>query len=367
MFCGIAFVSFVRPSLLGANQLRIGADSSTYLALAGIVNSNDPSLPVGVPMVSIGSNLLGPVLLAKLLKSVSLMAVANCLIFVCALWIAAKFSEVRLGLFFFLLILNPMTLPALLTVNKEIFALCSSVLLAYYLRLEKRNLTFLSIVLGISFLARWEQALVTGLFLYAESRHSLLRGKPKTVLCLLIAAITLIYPFLARSGVVDMAALLSVAGSVSEGGRLMPTLNNIQAAYGFPILVVPKTLLNLFGQVLNPTYFFTDYLKVDFADIQNSIAIPWHCVLMFVICVLAAIRRKLVLRSSVIYWIAMYEVVAAAAPLFQPRYQYPVYVLLCLELSGFVSPIVGISHSVASVTRRKLWFVQARGAEGLLR
>jgi hypothetical protein len=352
VLCYALFVSYVEPSFIGGNNLRIGADSAIYLAVAGVVRSNSID-PNAFPLLSFGGNFLGPVLIAKLIPSLAGIAILNLTFFGICLWTADTLPGVKTGWFFWLMILNPLTTPSLLTLNKEILSILAVVLFLKYVSADIRSKRLLAVVIVTAILARWEQALVTILFLLLEHRKSPLRGRRWLCLSIMIISITIIYPFLVNTTLVNMASLLSV----NENGALMPRLNEVQAHYGFPLIVLAKILLNLWGEVLRPNYFWTAYLKVDFTDIQNSIAIPLDCVATFFVSVAALVSRKLNIRKDSVYWIAIYSVATAATPLFQPRYQYAVYAILCLEVCGLQMPVA--SPHMNSMTRPlgwKRWF-----------
>jgi hypothetical protein len=46
--------------------------------------------------------------------------------------------------------------------------------------------------------------------------------------------------------------------------------------------------------------------------------------------------RKLALRNAPVYLLAFYLILTAVNPMVQPRYEYPAYVLLCLEASRYL-------------------------------
>jgi uncharacterized membrane protein YiaA len=329
----------VGPSFLGGNNLRVGADSDTYLNIAGVLhdyNVDFDSVPL-VMLFSAGGNYLGPVLIARAIPSLAGIACFNLALFLIGMWIADTLPGVKTGWFFVAMVLNPLTTPSLLTLNKEVLAFFSIMLFIRYISDVDRSRLLLFAVLLISVMARWEQAMVTVIFLVLECRWSPLRGRHWKTLILITSGITLLYPLLINSNVVGSDVLLGMVSAAE--GNVLPVLNNIQAHYGFALIVIPRMLINMWGRVLSPSLFVTEYLNSDFADIQNSFAIPFHCVAMFVVSIVALFRKKLDIRKQSIYWMAIYLLLSAATPFFQPRYQYPVYVILCLEICGFVSPL----------------------------
>jgi hypothetical protein len=330
LVCWCLFFLYVQPSFTGENNLRIGADSQVYLDIAGFVGSNKGTSQEDVALVTLSGNLLGPVLVATLLQSLWGIALFNTLLFVLSLWVASHLPGVRLGPFFCLLVLDPTLIPALLTLNKEILSLLGVILFVRYVTSERKTLLQLLLLLSVSLLARWEQAAVTGVVLALSSQRSPLKHRPKFVIVALILIVTMAYPVLVRSGIADIAHMIAFAGEGSTG----PILNNIQASYGFPLVIIPKVMINLFGHLLSPRLFISDFFVQDPGDIQIYFVLPLHCLAMFLIVVVAAAKKKLTLKKPTIYWCAIYQVVTAVSPVLQTRYQYPVYVILCLELSG---------------------------------
>ncbi|MGC1869510.1 MAG: hypothetical protein WA700_01010 [Acidobacteriaceae bacterium] len=349
LLCIALFFQFVQPSLTGSNDLRIGADSATYLDFAGFVGNSKTTALQGVELVTAEGNLLGPVLVAILARTLFGIALINISLFVIGLYVASTLPGVRLGPFFVLLLLNPTLIPGLLTVNKEIFSLLAVILFVKYVSSEKRSTLFLLVLLGVALLARWEQAAVTGAILFLESRFSPVKRKPKLVLVGLVTLLTVAYPIIIRTKIVDLSAMVTFAAEGSTG----PILNRIQASYGFPLVMIPKTMINLFGHLLSPQLFLSDLVNGNPSDIQKYFILPINCIMMLVVMVVVARRKKFKLRDPVIYWCAFYWVITAVSPILQPRYQYPVYVLLCLEATGLVLSTAPNSATIVNRLRPK--------------
>jgi hypothetical protein len=331
--CSILFVAYVNPSLLGKNGLNIAADSNTYMYAARTL---DRGLFTSIPsLISFQGQYLGPVMVARLLGSTVNIAVFNCAVFFLGLYFVSKLPKVALGPLFFLLIANPNTTVALLTLNKEIFAYISMILFLRYISSEDRSLILLAFALLTAMAARWEQCAVFVLFLAVDHRWSPLRDKHKTVLAAMIAAITVTWPLIAKTGIVDLASLMSTAADAQS--QSLPALNALQASYGFPVVLIPKLVGNLFGI---PWRILASMLHPkDLTDIQGLIVAPFQNFTMLGVFLLAFFKKKLDLRKKSIYLMWMYLIVSAAAPIFQPRYEYPIYVLLSLEISGLCSPV----------------------------
>ncbi|HEV2276051.1 MAG TPA: hypothetical protein VGR96_17905 [Acidobacteriaceae bacterium] len=326
--CWVLFFLVVQPTVDGKADIRLGADSATYFQYADLIrghltDSNQTAL------ISFGGNLLGPVAIALLLKTAFWVAVFNCFLFVIAISCASQIRGVNRWLFFALLAINAETAVSLITLNKEILALLSLVLFAKYVHSENRSWLLLGTVLLISVLARWEQALAIVAFLFFQRNSSVFSTRPKLALATVVVAITLAYPLLLRSAAVDLEGFVSQG----EGGNTIAVLDRIQASYGFPLVVMPKILMNLAGRLITPSYFIGDYLSEDFSDLQNQIAIHLHEIATVCIFAVALARRKLKASMPIPFFIALYLIMTAVSPFIQPRYEYPIYVLLALELS----------------------------------
>ncbi len=331
-FCFIVFFAYVRPSLEGQANLRIGADSSTYLEAAQSIGSGGAitSIPM---LISFQGQYLGPVAVALLCGTTLNIALFNTFLFLMGLWYASRLTGVRIGIFLFLVAVNPIATISILTLNKEIFSYLSVILFVRYIYSPKRTRAMLAFILLISIAARWEQAAIIVLFLVVEHRWSPLKSRPRTVILMMIGCITIIWPFLVSSGIIQLASLLSVAQEAQS--QSLPWLNNIQNSYGFPLVVIPKIVGNMFGI---PWKIAIGLLHTDtLTDIQYQLVSPLQNLLMLLIFIVAMVKGKLSLHKNTIYWMCLYLIMTAVSPIFQARYEYPVYVLLCLEICGFAS------------------------------
>src|SRR6185312_12107619 len=119
-------------------------------------------------MVSLSANFLGPVLIAEVLQSNFLIMVFNYALFFAALHCLFKLSGIDSKLLTVLLLINPITVVSLMTLNKEIIALLAVALFAYYLE-RKGSRILLLILLAVSLFARWEMDALVIVFLLLTS------------------------------------------------------------------------------------------------------------------------------------------------------------------------------------------------------
>jgi hypothetical protein len=181
-------------------------------------------------------------------------------------------------------------------------------------------------------MARWEQVAIILMFLFFETKA--FNGKPKTALSLVVLAITLAYPLAASY--VDLTSFEAYA----EGGNTIAVLNKLQANFGYFLVVIPKAIMNLIGNVATPTYWFTTWPHMDRSDVQNVFIVRLHEFAMTGVLIYAFAKRRVSLKSPLIFFIALYLVVTSANLFVQSRYDYPIYVLLCLEMSRMEPAVV---------------------------
>jgi hypothetical protein len=327
LYCGVAIVVYfwlVQPWIAGDINIRIGADSDRYWdAAKGMAWYGQGNL------LSLTGNFLGPVLIALALKSGFAVMCFNFILFGIALSVAASIEGVRTDTFGFLMLLNAELFPALTTLNKEIFALLAAVLTAKFLYSGSRSKILLLLAFLASVFARWEQAAILLVFLVFYYFRPF-RGRPKIAILTLIVGLTVIYPLLFSIFGIDPA----IFDYLIENAHTIVRLDAIQASYGFPIVLIPKIFMLVAGTLATPwNYWSGEFLRVGFEDIQQTVFQPLGCLLTLILLVVWITKGRFRLSSPISLLIAVTLIVGAVAPFIQPRYAYPVYVLLCLELA----------------------------------
>lgn len=322
MFCAYIVSIWAAPEALGTGSVRLGPDSATYYTLGEGLQSSSNKLP----LLSLSSNLIGPIALVTLIYNPLWIAVFDATLFLIALWVVSTLKNVRFGVFLVLTLLNAELLSAITTVNKEIFALFAAVLFAKYLDQGRRSWTLLLLIVISAVMARWEQVAVIGLyFFFTKSR--VFKNRPVQALLFVLFGISVIWPFIVRF--LDTAAL----DHYTEGARTMAILNAIQAHFGYFLVAVPKIIMNLIGTGSSPFYWLGVWPSMDHSDVQNAFLIRIHEFMTTFVVVIAFLSKKLRLHSPLIFFCALYMVVTSANLFVQSRYDFPVYVLLCLEIS----------------------------------
>lgn len=316
-----------KPRLDGDSFVRFGADSPTYWDAvhyrtqhADAANNN---------LVSFTGNLLGPVLVATVLRSGLAVAVFNILLFFLAVEIACTIPGVdRYRLLFFLAI-SAETSPALVTLNKEIFVIFSALLLAKYIYSVKGSRLLLAAVLLASLFARWEQIAIILIFLFLRRKGSYFRRYPWFAVISFIAFLTVSYTLIARLPHSGIGAFTQY----TRGANTIVKLNNIQASFGFPIVMLPKILMDLTGELLRPWTYLAEFSILGWGDLHSLFITPLSSIALIVLLILAYRRGRLNPRRPIGLLVIIYLLVTAVTPFVQPRYNYFVYVLLCVDLA----------------------------------
>jgi hypothetical protein len=322
------FFEAVAPVANFRFQPLIQADSGTYWAASGRTMFSVNQDQMGAHA---SSNLFGPVLEAELLRTDLNVALLNCLLFIFCLSILRSMPQFDRGTFLLLMMMNPFLLVALITLNKEIFALAGMVLFIRYTEAKRFRATWLALALTVSLFARWEQVIVLLFYVAYESKLSPLRGRRRWGVAVTVLGFTVGYALVYRLVPLFFAALLAQA----EAGHTIVMLDNIQANFGFPLVAIPKIMMNCMGRLITPVSFLRDYFFGDFADWLNQIITPMHTLLLSVLLAGMLFGRKLRLQHAPVYLLVLYLLMTAVSPAVQPRYEYAAYVLLCLEASRY--------------------------------
>jgi hypothetical protein len=325
LLCVFIYFHYVEPWISGETGIRIGADSDR---LWNFAKEAQQASSEAQPLISATSNLLGPVSVGMLLRNGLAVMCFNFFLFGLTMKTVDSIPGVNSALVGFLLLLNAELLPALATLNKEIFALLASVLTVKYLYSPTRSRLLLAAVFLVSAFARWEQVAI--LILYFLLRVSPFKNRPWLAILFLIAAITVIYPVSFQLLGIDPHAF----DWLMQGATTQIWINNVQDHYGFFLLVVPKILLLITGELHSPQYYDPHYWRDNFsADPQNMLFLPLAC-LAFTLLFAYGLWTKRMTPSNPVAFLSMITlIVIAAAPFTQPRYIFGVYAMLCIEVA----------------------------------
>jgi hypothetical protein len=329
--CWACYFEFEQPRLNHETTIRFGADSPTYWEAVEYRRSHAESTG---PLVGFGTNLFGPVAIGTVLQNGIAVGIFNILLFFIAVEIACSIPGVDRYRLLFLLMICSETPPALVTLNKEILVLFSVLLMAKYVYSERRSKLLLGAVLIASVLTRWEQVAIILLFLFLRRKGSYFQRNPRFAVASVIAALTVIYSLIAMLPNSGIAGFTQFA----RGGNTIAKLNNIQTHFGFPLVVVPKIIMDISGELIRPVTYFHYFADFGFGDIHSWLIVPLFSVVLIPVLAIAYSKGRLNPGRPIALLIIIYLLVVAVTPFVQPRYNYFVYVLLCLELAKKEAP-----------------------------
>jgi hypothetical protein len=328
LFCLLCFFHWELPRLNHETYIRFGADSPTYWEA---IEYREKHAEHGNVLISFTGNLLGPVLIGSILRTGLNVALFNMGLFFLAVEIACTIPGVDRYRLMFLLALSAETAAGIATLNKEILVLLTTAMLAKYIYSRKKSLILISLILFISLFARWEQIALILLFLFLQRKKSIFKRNPWLSIGVVVGVLGVLYALIAHIPGSGIGAFTQYA----RGANTIAKLNKIQTLGGFPLVVVPKIIMDLFGELLRPWTVVKeyDYFGFNVGDIHSAIIIPLFSIVLLAIMWISYRRGLLNPRRPIAFLIIIYLVTTAVTPFVQPRYNYFVYVLLCIELS----------------------------------
>lgn len=331
---GILFLYFFGiPALEGTIQYQFYADSATYHKIASGEFGEYDSWRA---MLSLSSNLLGPLLILKLAQqNYYVVLCLNIVLFCLSVELiqrAIKSNASSLHIYI-LLLANPITVSSLLAVNKEIFSLFSIALLLY--GLARKQFLILALALVFSLLVRWQLVLFDLVAIFCCTQFNILKHRRLAfILLLLIAASILIWML---DSVVYSVRNFNFSEQSYDGSGLYDLLIWAQKHGLYWLAFIPKSLHLLFGLGVRMDRLF------DPTNLYNDVWQLLHSTALLVVFVTLLVRRKFKLQSDLIYLSVIYLTIFALSPIYVPRYFYPVYVLWAIPL---IAPSTSILHEI---------------------
>ena len=264
------------------------------------------------------------------------MAVAffNILLFFIAVEIACTIPGVDRYRLVFLLAMCSETAPALVTLNKEILVLFSTFMFAKYIYSERRSWFLLGSFFWSHFLPGGSKLRLILLFLFLQRKGSFFERNPRFAIGAVIAVLTVAYGLIARLPGSGLGAFTQY----TKNANTIVKLDTIQENFGFPLVLAPKILMNLMGELLRPLTFVREYSALGFGDVHSLFIIPLFSIALITLLIIAYRQGKLNPQRPIAFLILIYAILTAITPFVQPRYNYFVYVLLALELSRKEEP-----------------------------
>lgn len=305
-----AFLVFISlPWQRGDLGLRAGADTLLYIC--------------DIPLrgYSVFYNTYIPSLVYRLLgSSPVLVFIMNVLLVGLSGWAVVRSCEIRAGVFWGLILFNPLTLSGVTLLNKEIFGLAGACFFITYL--QKRNFALLAAALVLSYVARWQQAGVTVVFLVLE--HFCERDPRRwglAFLCLL-GVLSVVYPLVLSDSATFMHYRAEQASLTPRIG-VTNFLNTLQEGYLYWLVFPAKFTLNLVKQGLDVFLF-----RFRYEDFYNSILMGGSELFFLLALTAGFLKRKFTLDDPLVAFSVLYGIIYSINLNTHHRLFYPL--LACL-------------------------------------
>ncbi|WP_313433282.1 hypothetical protein [Stutzerimonas nitrititolerans] len=310
------------------NDFQFFADSGTYLQVS---QGTYPGLDINTPLMSVESTYLGPVLVLGLLQdNIYAVCLFNCVVFFFSITYICRVLQVNpLGVSLILL-LSPLTVSTLISINKEIFVFpfLALALSGYY----NKSLAQMFLAILCCFLIRWHMFVFYMLVIFIISFRGFLRLDRKFLFALLLLLFSFAYVSLMSffSGVIDTAHA-SFEAYEGQGVGIFVHLNTLQER-GFYFLVFPiKAVQLLFATGIKS---FLEGRIFSMVDIYNYTFVALHCIVSLVVFLMVLWRRKASLNNDLFFFSLLFVLFFTLSPVFAARYYYLVYVVWVLVLMG---------------------------------
>lgn len=304
----------------GHINLEFYADSETYMEYA---KSNITFMQ----MLALNPNLIGPVCVSRaLLNNYNLIFAVNSLLLFLSFKLIVNNFQVNPYYILGLLLISPMLTSSVLTINKEIFSVLSTVLLLVYIK--KRKIYYFVFSLSLAFIVRWQHVAFILTIVATFSRINPFRRNLFLSFFLLLTAVSLVYPLGLGSQTEYMMSVSENLTSEESGSGFYFLMNSIQSVpLGYIIVFLPKLFLTLFALLTKISFFG------DMDVFYNYTIVLSQCFLYLGIAVLLLVRNKIKIREDLFFITAVYCLLFTLSPIFAPRYLFIFYILSVIMVS----------------------------------
>jgi len=304
----------------GVIDFEFYADSETYMEYAkdGITFFE---------MILFNPNLIGPVYLARFLgNNYNLIFFLNAFILFYSYKLVTTNFKVNRYLLLFLWILSPMMISSVLSINKEIVAVLSSIMVLVYIKNGKYLYLAGAICLGL--FVRWQQVLFVLLLASLFSNLNPLRNKMFLSFILLLLGISILYPLATIGTVQEMIVASEDVNNADGGSGIYFLLNELQSKpFMYTILFIPKLIFLLFSTLTRVGTFG----KLD--SFYNDTIVFAQCVCYLFISILLVIKKKISFKNLFFFSALIYCLLFTLSPIFAPRYLFIFYILSAVAVS----------------------------------
>jgi hypothetical protein len=341
---GAVFLMVIGQDALNEqNPFQFYADSNTYINFYnGFANAFSDEL------LGVSTNYLGPLLVLTLLQgNIYLVMLLNVYLFTHSIIHIARLLGLDPLKVTLILLLSPLMISTLLSVNKEIFLFP---FLAFALNGRLRNsMFFVLLALILSLLVRWQFMIFYFLIVFLSTSQIFDRGRVLSittvpihlmtkltrmperivVFVVLLLGISVVYPAI-KEWIEPIIASVELSNRIYEGGG--SGLFEFVGAYqdlGLYFLLFPvKAFHLLFGMGLKVDKILSP------EDIYNDLFVGGHCAVALIVFLVMIKRRLLTMRSDLVFASLVFLAVFCVTPIFGPRYLFFAYIMWVLVLSG---------------------------------
>jgi hypothetical protein len=323
----VLFFAFVWGYFLkgnGESAIRFDADSFAYVELNEIYDSL-------VVLFSISPNFIGQIFLLRITDSNFLIIfLINLSLFILSYKTLIKSYDFDSAIFAVLLILNPLVIPVITTLNKEIFGMASVAFYASYLVRKKKWMFFLCLLFAV--VTRWQMVFIILFFHFFRIITNSLKLSRGLSLGFFILLISITYPTL-FAGFTNVIDGRTAERQQETAGALINFFNLIQHYYLYFVSVWPKMFFNLFGNFFRVFSLITNPSKADLLDVYNNVFLLGHQIITFALTVWMIVRKKVNFNNDLVYFCCVYLIAFSIGPMIQYRYIFPLYILFALIIA----------------------------------
>lgn len=300
------------------SNLQFFADSSTYHKIF----NGEIWLGDGIAgWIGVARNFLGPLLILKISgNNYYVIAAFNCILFIYSLIKISHILNLNSYKFLLILLLNPITISSLMSVNKEIISFLFIACLFSYI--EKKSWINFLVCFVLALMVRWQLVIFFILICLAYSRLNLLKTHRYLFLAFIIIAASIIF-YLAADLLSPINLNFSSSAAEHDGSGVWTNLVELQNnGYYFAVFLF-KALHLLFGlsanisKILSPDSFYNDVIQT-----LNAVS---FVILFFIL----TMKRKFTMSNDIFFISVIYLIIFSISPIYAPRYLYPVYILWC--------------------------------------
>lgn len=308
----------------GENSIRIDADSFAYVELSELYESM-------LVLFSISPNFVGQIFILRATDyNFFIIFLINLGVFLASYKLILDTFDVNSKLFTALIILNPIMIPVITTLNKEIFGLASVVFYMAFLKKGSKRLFFFSLIFAL--LTRWQMIFIVFFFHVFRFITKSLRLNRALSLLLFLVVISVTYPLL-FAGFANVIDDRTAERQQETAGAVINLFNIIQQHYLYVVAVWPKVFFNLFGNFFRVFSIITNPSATDFQDVYNNVFLLGHQIITFVLTVWMIVKKKVDFNNDLVYFCCTYLIVFCIGPMIQYRYIFPIYILFCVVIS----------------------------------